>query len=60
MANFLPQDLPRDLPHDDGQSIRLEPAQPQRRLVLLHGCGADADYLLDLGIALLAEDGQAG
>jgi phospholipase/carboxylesterase len=64
MTNFLPRDLPeelpQDLPRDDGQSIRLEPAQPQRRLVLLHGWGADADDLLDLGSALLAEDGQAG
>jgi len=60
MANVLPRDLPRDLPKDDGQSIRLEPAQPRRRLVLLHGWGADADDLLDLGSALLAEDGQAG
>ncbi len=56
MANFLPEDLPQD----DGQSIRLGPDQPQRRLVLLHGWGADADDLLDLGTALLAEDGQAG
>jgi len=47
MANFLPHDLPQDLPQDDGQSIRLEPAQPQRRLVLLHGWGADADDLLN-------------
>jgi phospholipase/carboxylesterase len=60
MANVLPRDLPQDLPQDDGQSIRLEPAQPRRRLVLLHGWGADADDLLDLGSALLAEDGQAG
>ncbi|MCX5950568.1 MAG: dienelactone hydrolase family protein [Cyanobacteria bacterium] len=61
MANVLPNDaLPQDgLPEDDGQSIRLGPAQPQRRLVLLHGWGADADDLLDLGTALLAEDGQA-
>lgn len=51
--------MSNDLPHDDGQSIQLGPAEPQRRLVLLHGWGADADDLLDLGTALLAEDGQA-
>lgn len=59
MANPLPQDLPCDQPRDDGQSIRLGSAKPQRRLVLLHGWGADADDLLDLGNALLAEDDQA-
>ena len=63
MSNALPQKWPQDfhqvLPQDDGQSIRLEPADPQRRLVLLHGWGADADDLLDLGSALLAEDDQA-
>jgi phospholipase/carboxylesterase len=55
MANASTQNLPQD----DGQSIWLGPAQPQRRLVLLHGWGADADDLLDLGTALLAEDNQA-
>ena len=63
MSNALPQKWPQDwpqvLPQDDGQSIRLEPAHPQRRLVLLHGWGADADDLLDLGSALLTEEDQA-
>jgi len=63
MSNALPQKWPQDfhqvLPQDDGQSIRLEPADPQRRLVLLHGWGADADDLLDLGSALLTEEDQA-
>jgi phospholipase/carboxylesterase len=55
-----PDDVsPRGLsPRDDGQSIQLGPAEPRRRLVLLHGWGADADDLLDLGSALLAEDGH--
>jgi len=55
MTNALPQGLPQD----DGQSIRLGPTQPQRRLVLLHGWGADADDLLDLGVALLEGDSEA-
>lgn len=48
---------PSSPPHDDGQAIWLGPPQADRRLVLLHGWGADADDLLDLGEALLdAED----
>ncbi|MEB3318497.1 MAG: dienelactone hydrolase family protein [Cyanobacteriota bacterium] len=35
------------------------PQGAERRLVLLHGWGADADDLLDLGAALLGEDATA-
>lgn len=34
--------------------LRIGPEQPQRRLVLLHGWGADADDLLELGLELVA------
>jgi phospholipase/carboxylesterase len=44
-------------PRDDGQAIWIGPAQAERRLVLLHGWGADADDLLDLGEVLL-QDGE--
>ena len=36
--------------------LRLGPAESDRRLVLLHGWGADADDLLDLGSLLVAPD----
>jgi phospholipase/carboxylesterase len=45
-------------PEDDGTALWLGPRQADRRLVLLHGWGADADDLLDLGEALLG--GAAG
>ena len=40
-------------PRDDGTAIELGPERASRRLVLLHGWGADADDLLDLGLELL-------
>ena len=40
-------------PRDDGQAIWLGPPEAERRLVLLHGLGADADDLLYLGEVLL-------
>lgn len=40
-------------PRDDGTAIRLGPERASRRLVLLHGWGADADDLLDLGQELV-------
>jgi phospholipase/carboxylesterase len=40
-------------PRDDGQAIRLGPDLALRRLVLLHGWGADADDLLDLAELLV-------
>lgn len=46
-------------PRDDGQAIRLGPDQAEQRLVLLHGWGADADDLVDLGVALLEQCGAA-
>lgn len=44
---------PGSPPRDDGEAIHLGPERAHRRLVLLHGWGADADDLLDLGVALL-------
>jgi phospholipase/carboxylesterase len=44
-------------PRDDGTAIQLGPEQASRRLVLLHGWGADADDLLDLGLELLPKSG---
>ncbi|MFM7087518.1 MAG: alpha/beta hydrolase [Cyanobium sp.] len=44
---------PSSPPRDDGQAIWLGPVEADRRLVLLHGWGADADDLLDLGEVLL-------
>lgn len=38
---------------DDGQAIHLGPQRADRRLVLLHGWGADADDLLDLAEVLV-------
>ena len=37
-------------------ALRQGPCQPSRRLVLLHGWGADADDLLDLGSELVGDD----
>jgi len=52
-----PSDLPTrptdGQPHDDGTAIRVGPEQAERRLVLLHGWGADADDLLELGQELV-------
>ncbi len=44
-------------PRDDGTAIELGPERASRRLVLLHGWGADADDLLDLGLELLPRSG---
>ena len=44
------------LSEDDGTAIWVGPRQAERRLVLLHGWGADADDLLDLGTELLGAD----
>ncbi|KEF41844.1 MAG: esterase [Cyanobium sp. CACIAM 14] len=41
---------------DDGTALWIGPRQADRRLVLLHGWGADADDLLDLGEILLGGD----
>lgn len=43
-----------DLP--PGSALTLGPQLADRRLVLLHGWGADADDLLDLGSALLGDE----
>lgn len=43
-------------PEDDGTALWVGPRRADRRLVLLHGWGADADDLLDLGEALLGGD----
>ena len=40
-------------PRDDGSAIQVGPEHAERRLVLLHGWGADADDLLDLGQELV-------
>ncbi len=45
-ASTTPDALPDSQPDD---ALRLGPAQAHQRLVLLHGWGADADDLLDLG-----------
>jgi phospholipase/carboxylesterase len=47
--------IPPDAPAADGPSdaLALGPASASRRLVLLHGWGADADDLLDLGLELV-------
>jgi phospholipase/carboxylesterase len=44
--------FPDFLPSDDGQQLQVGPNPAQRRLVLLHGWGADAGDLLDLGAEL--------
>jgi phospholipase/carboxylesterase len=51
--------LPHQLPpgaSDDGSAIRVGPEGADRRLVLLHGWGADADDLLDLAEALVGPE----
>ena len=50
--NQFPQSAPSGLPGAD-EALCLGPANASRRLVLLHGWGADADDLLDLGEALV-------
>ncbi|MFM8524298.1 MAG: alpha/beta hydrolase [Cyanobacteriota bacterium] len=40
--------------HPDPQALRRGPADAEQRLVLLHGWGADADDLLDLGDLLIS------
>lgn len=47
-----PTDPTSSLPGAD-EALCLGPEQASRRLVLLHGWGADADDLLDLGVTLL-------
>ena len=42
-----------------GTALMLGPEHADRRLVLLHGWGADADDLLDLGSALLGPEAAA-
>lgn len=50
-------DLPNaGSPRDDGQALWLGPEQADRRLVLLHGWGADADDLLDLASLLVPSE----
>ena len=44
------------LSEDDGTALWLGPCQAEHRLVLLHGWGADADDLLDLGAELIGAD----
>lgn len=44
------------LREDDGTALWLGPRQAEHRLVLLHGWGADADDLLDLGAELIGAD----
>jgi phospholipase/carboxylesterase len=44
---------PSPQPRDDGQAIQIGPERAVRRLVLLHGWGADADDLLDLAELLV-------
>lgn len=56
MTLFAPSPEPRDA----GEAIHLGPEAAERRLVLLHGWGADADDLLDLGVALLDQAGLEG
>jgi phospholipase/carboxylesterase len=50
--NQFPQSASSGLPGAD-EALCLGPANASRRLVLLHGWGADADDLLDLGEALV-------
>ena len=44
--------VPEFLPSNNGQELQVGPSHADRRLVLLHGWGADADDLLDLGTEL--------
>ena len=55
-APLPPLDPHRARADKDLDSLVLGPEQAERRLVLLHGWGADADDLLDLGAALVADD----
>lgn len=51
-----PAPWPSELDTAPGSALLLGPPQADRRLVLLHGWGADADDLLDLGEALLGAE----
>lgn len=58
----LPPDAaawPVDMEADPGSALAVGPSDADRRLVLLHGWGADADDLLDLGQELLGADATA-
>jgi len=57
----VPTDPLADVPpiEDDATALFAGPRQADRRLVLLHGWGADADDLLDLGAVLLDADPAA-
>jgi phospholipase/carboxylesterase len=46
----------RTTPAPDAAALRRGPERAERRLVLLHGWGADADDLLDLGSVLVDPD----
>ena len=48
--------MPNPMPSDAADALRLGPEQASERLVLLHGWGADADDLLDLGALLVGPD----
>jgi phospholipase/carboxylesterase len=50
---------PDPSPSAPGSALVVGPQEADRRLVLLHGWGADADDLLDLGAALLGEEADA-
>jgi len=53
-ASGMTTDSPRGI--GDAGLIRLGPATARQRLVLLHGWGADADDLLDLGRLLVGPE----
>ncbi|MEB3332254.1 MAG: esterase [Synechococcaceae cyanobacterium] len=53
MSPLSSPDAPR---RDSDGSLRIGPRHASRRLVLLHGWGADADDLLDLGAELVGRD----
>jgi len=57
----VPTDPLAEVPpiEDDATALFAGPRQAERRLVLLHGWGADADDLLDLGAVLLDADPAA-
>ena len=48
--------MPNATPSAAGDALQLGPAQASQRLVLLHGWGADADDLLDLGELLVGPE----
>ncbi|MFM2157737.1 MAG: hypothetical protein RLZZ124_211 [Cyanobacteriota bacterium] len=52
-ANDAAGDLPGSAPTD---ALRIGPEEARQRLVLLHGWGADADDLLDLGELLVGPE----